>query len=395
MKSAFFLLSLLTIGCAQDELKCTDRRCLAQMLINKEYLSPPQSENCTLLVEVPLIKYETLSVNMKELHLLSRLEAQIKWVDPGLAWNTSINPFNRVILPVDKVWTPDVSIENGQSYMEHVSHDLVVFSNGTVWHKVVINAEVNCGINLFNYPYAYDTCPVGLKSTPPHECGISIQVDGVELAETSHGDWETQQVELGKKREDRSYINIIQKIKYTNPFITLLLPTFLIMVADIVSCALPMQGGERNLFKVTLVLSFTMFLSILTNLLPGDSKCSPVIRVHFCICQVLMVISMLVSVVLTRVAQDGLVFFTYFFTRFVSLNSGDNDEKEDADAKGDISVIQYDVSEDSQMLKKIVRFLEAVDTDQKKSERHQNLADKLDRIFFWLYFLSALDTYVQ
>lgn len=64
---------------------------------------------------------------------------------------------------------PTLSVGNlySKSLMEHDSNDLVVFSNGTVWHKVFVNAEVNCGINLFNYPFAYDVCPVGLKSTPP------------------------------------------------------------------------------------------------------------------------------------------------------------------------------------------------------------------------------------
>lgn len=40
------------------------------------------------------------------------------------------------------------------------------------------------------------------------ECGISIQVDQVKLAETTHGDWETEEVRLGKKREDRNYIDV-------------------------------------------------------------------------------------------------------------------------------------------------------------------------------------------
>ncbi|KAM4716443.1 5-hydroxytryptamine receptor 3A-like [Anableps anableps] len=389
MESLVFLLSLLSIGCSQTEKKCTNRRCLAQMLIQKEYLSSPQSENCTLPVDVPLIKYETLSVAMKELHLLSRLEIEIKWVDPELAWNTSLHAFDRVILPVNKVWTPYIAIENGKSTMEHDSHDLVVHSNGTVWHKVIINAEVNCGINLFNYPFAYDVCPVGLKSTPPGECGISIKVDQVMLAEDSHGDWDTEDVKLGKKREDRNYIDVSLRISYTNPFITLLLPTILIMVADIVSCALPLQGGERNTFKVTLVLSFTMFLNILTNVLPGDSKCGPIIRIHFCVCQVLMVISMLVSMVLTRVAKDGLAFFTCFFKRSAPQNAEDDKENEVVENKADISVIQRDLSEDSQMLQKMVRFLEATDTKQTESEHHQRLADKLDRIFFWLYFIFS------
>lgn len=67
-------------------------------------------------------------------------------------------------------------------------------------------------------------------------------------------------------------------IRQANPFITLLLPSILIMLADMGSCALPLGGGERNAFKVTLVLSFTMFLIILNDQLPGDSKCSPIIR---------------------------------------------------------------------------------------------------------------------
>lgn len=57
-----------------------------------------------------------------------------------------------------------------------------------------------------------------------------------------------------------------------------MLPSILIVLADIVSFALPLGGGERNSFKVTLVLSFTMFLIILNNVLPGDSQCSPIIR---------------------------------------------------------------------------------------------------------------------
>uniref|UniRef100_A0A3B5LPZ0 Neurotransmitter-gated ion-channel transmembrane domain-containing protein n=1 Tax=Xiphophorus couchianus TaxID=32473 RepID=A0A3B5LPZ0_9TELE len=173
------------------------------------------------------------------------------------------------------------------------------------------------------------------------------------------------------------------------------------MVADIVSGALPLQGGERNSFKVTLVLSFTMFLNILTTVLPGDSKCSPVIRIHFCVCQVLMVISMLVSMFLTRVSQDGLAFFTCFSKRPASQNAEDNKENEDAgndrlcviliiaENKGVISVVQQGLSEDSKMLRKIVRFMDAVDTKQTERERHQKLADKLDRIFFWLYLICS------
>ena len=35
------------------------------------------------------------------------------WRDPELEWNTSIYDFEEVILPVDKIWTPEIHVTNG------------------------------------------------------------------------------------------------------------------------------------------------------------------------------------------------------------------------------------------------------------------------------------------
>jgi len=60
--------------------------------------------------------------------------------------------------------------------------------------------------------------------------------------------------------------------------VTLILPSVLIMLADLVTFSLPVQGGERNSLKVTLVLSFTMFLLILNDHLSSGGQCSPILR---------------------------------------------------------------------------------------------------------------------
>lgn len=48
--------------------------------------------------------------------------------------------------------------------MKHSSHDLLLFSNGTVRHTVTINAEIGCEVNMFNYPFAADSCPVAIQA---------------------------------------------------------------------------------------------------------------------------------------------------------------------------------------------------------------------------------------
>lgn len=59
------------------------------------------------------------------------------------------------------VLTPTISMK---TEMKHSSQDLLVYSNGTVKHTVIINAEINCEVNLFNYPFAYDACPVAIQA---------------------------------------------------------------------------------------------------------------------------------------------------------------------------------------------------------------------------------------
>ncbi|TNN71570.1 5-hydroxytryptamine receptor 3A [Liparis tanakae] len=280
------------------------------MLVKKEYLSQPQDEDCTQTIRVPFIEYQTLSVDTKNLRIFSLLKAKLVWTDRELGWNTSVYQYDNVVLPVDKIWTPELHVTNGiTSTMSHSSHDLLVSSNGTVRHTVTIKAEINCEVNMFNYPFASDKCPVAIQTWSENGCGTDMEFGSLKMVDGTHGDWKTDAVELLQKRSDRNYILVSLTIKSTNPFVTLLLPSILIILADVVSFALPLKGGERNCFKVTLVLSFTMFLIILNNLLPGDGNCSPVIRIHFCVCLILLVLSMLFSMVMTRLSSNGHLLF--------------------------------------------------------------------------------------
>ncbi|XP_068194004.1 5-hydroxytryptamine receptor 3A-like [Antennarius striatus] len=360
------------------------------MLIKKQPLSQPQGENCTHLVHVPFMEYQTVSVDTKNLRLIVRMLAALEWNDLDLSWNKSDYQYDTVILPVMKVWTPELHVTNGiLTSMRHTSRDLLAYYDGTIKHNVIINAEVSCEVDLFNFPFADDACPVAIQAWTIDECGIELVLGDLWMVDGTHGDWETQEVAYQQQRGDRNYILVSLRIKYINPFITLLLPSILIMLADVVSFALPLVGGERNCFKVTLVLSFTMFLVILNDVLPGDSFCSPVIRTHFCVCLSFLVLSMLVSMMLTGLASDGKFLFCWCVTGRKKPKVKTSDEQQEVEeVKPDISVIQLNPSdENNQMLRKLVGLLEDQKTEKKDSQIYYNLANKLDKIFFFLYLI--------
>ncbi|XP_049600670.1 5-hydroxytryptamine receptor 3A isoform X2 [Syngnathus scovelli] len=375
--------TLLCGGGASDN--CTSRRCLANDLVNRKLITQPQSDNCSEYIYVSSIEYQTIKVDTKNLRLGCRLQATIEWTDYDLYWDPSVYPYEEVILPVSKVWTPDIFVTNGiSSSTQNSFRDLIVFSNGTLRHRVVMAAEVNCEFNLFNYPFAEDECPVAIQTWSAQGCGTFMEIGEVEVYDGSHGDWETLGAYLESPSDEQFYISVILKIRQQNPFITLMLPSILLILADMVSFALPLGCGERNSFKVTLVLSFTMFLLILNDQLPGDSECTPVIKNHFCVCLVLLVVSMLVSMVLTRVANDGGLIFCCSSGR---AKAGDGQRRADQDDKADVSVIRLDNSEEQQMHRKVMDFLDAIKAKEAECERNKALADRIDKTFFWFYFI--------
>ncbi|XP_053708236.1 5-hydroxytryptamine receptor 3A-like isoform X1 [Synchiropus splendidus] len=382
-----FMLCLLIIGCRSDNTTCTTRRCLAKALMKRNLKPQPQDPTCLHPVEA-FVDYQTIAVDTKKLRLIAMIKADMVWNDPELKWNRSVYPFDQVVLPVDKIWKPEIRVTNGISTTtQHGSHDLVADFNGTVFHSEIIYTEVNCEVNLFNYPFASDECPLALETFMHSGCGAELSIIGVGVLGGAQGDWQTDNAALEEYGNGYNYIRIALSIKHLNPFITLMLPSILLMMADVVSFALPLGGGERNSFKVTLVLSFTMFLIILNDELPGVTACSPIIRTHFCICLVLMVFSMLVSMILTRVAKEGGLIFGCSKCRPAENEA--SKEEVLAEARGDISVVQVNSTSNEESLKKVLKFLEASEAQDADTAKKEAFANKLDKIFFWFYFIAT------
>ncbi|CDQ93267.1 unnamed protein product, partial [Oncorhynchus mykiss] len=83
-----------------------------------------------------------------------------------------------VVLPVSKIWTPELHVTNGvQTTMKHGNKDLLVHSNGTIEHMVIMNTVVGCEVNLYNYPFASDFCPIAINVWAlKGKCIISILI---------------------------------------------------------------------------------------------------------------------------------------------------------------------------------------------------------------------------
>ncbi|XP_051570482.1 uncharacterized protein LOC127450414 [Myxocyprinus asiaticus] len=155
------------------------------------------------------------------------------------------------------------------------------------------------------------------------------------------------------------------------------------MLADLVSFALPVYRGERNNLKVTLVLSLTMFLLILNDHLPSGGSCSPLLHYHFCFCLVSLVLSMVTSIVLTRLALEDSVMFCRCSKSTKKQHCG-MDQVEGTD---EIATTKSgDLASEVASLQKIVNFLENIDDKKKVTDSNKSFVERLDKICFWVFF---------
>ncbi|KAK7174118.1 hypothetical protein R3I93_001332 [Phoxinus phoxinus] len=390
--------SPLVFAAGNSTVAVCDRRCLANALVEKELFSAPQSNNCTIVVNITSIQYQMLSFDTKGMEMTSRIKINMEWMDPDLGWMQERYRFPTIILPVDKIWIPGIVLENSiDTTVEPYAKDVQVRRDGTVTHALVLYTRVSCEINLFSYPFVTGQCPVAINGWSQKSCELKIQMpDNVSTVPSSGGEWQALNVNKNVDPSERVYLQVELSINSFGAVVTLILPSVLIMMADLVSFALPFEGGERNSFKVTLVLSFTMFLLILNDHLPNGGNCSPLLHYHFSFCLVCLVVSMLTSIVLTRLSVEDSFLLCRRRSAKVHPSNNSKTQHDSLDQEGDTGVITTksgDLASEGASLQKIVNFLENLDKGEEEKQSKVSFAYRLDRFCFG-FFLSIYILYV-
>ncbi|XDV14171.1 hypothetical protein PO909_002357 [Leuciscus waleckii] len=371
-----------------------DRRCLANDRVDKELFSAPQNDNCTIVVNITSIQYQMLSFDTKGMEMTSRIKINMEWMDPDLGWMQDRYRFPTIILPVDKIWIPGIVLDNVvDATVEPYTKDVQVRRDGMVTHAVVLLTTVSCEINLFSYPFVTGNCPVAINGWSQKSCELKLQIsDDVSLVPSSGGEWQAMNVTKHVDSPERVYLEVELSINSFGAVVTLILPSALVMLADLVSFALPFEGGERNSFKVTLVLSFTMFLLILNDHLPNGGNCSPLLHYHFSFCLVCLVASMLASIVLTRLSVEDSFLLCRRRSAKIHPSNHSKTQHDSLDQEKDTGVITTE-SGDLASLQRIVNLLENLDKGEEEKSSKVAFAYRLDRFCFG-FFLSIYILYV-
>ncbi|XP_015250242.1 PREDICTED: 5-hydroxytryptamine receptor 3E-like [Cyprinodon variegatus] len=130
---------------------------------------------------------------------------------------------------------------------------------------------------------------------------------------TTMGEWELLDITAQKLVNDEESFLYVDKLAFyirlrrraTMYVVNLLLPSCFLIAVDLLSFLLPPQSTDRSSFKMTLILGYTVFLLMMSDLLPVTGNTIPLINVFFSLCLGLMVASLLETIFITNLFSNS------------------------------------------------------------------------------------------
>ncbi|XP_063759239.1 5-hydroxytryptamine receptor 3A-like [Eleginops maclovinus] len=383
-------------------------------------MRPVKSWTTPTLVQLDMLLYGILEVDEKTQTVTTHIWVEMRWTNEFLTWNPEdFCEVNVLTVPQSKLWLPDVQILEDVSDTSSIHRSSVVnlYPNGTLSAPARQRMTSTCWLNLLMFPFDTQECNITFSSI--NSDGSAIQLGSVNTDKTltliseklmiTKGEWELTKMEIivfnGTKTTGRRHELTYKVIIARKPMlyvINLIIPLLYFLVLDFASFFISEDRGEKLSFKVTILLSISVMLLILKDILPSTEKKLPWIA-SYCVA--------IFTIVGLSVLEAMLVGYLYDLDGCccktaqspadaqVDIQLEDNNPKEPAGAKyiPEKSSLPLDRLNGYDLLKLILEKVKATqqeveeqNKDQRKPGRCRRAAVIIDSVFFALYFLTDL-----
>ncbi|XP_055984750.1 neuronal acetylcholine receptor subunit beta-4 [Sorex fumeus] len=286
-------------------------------LLNKtrynNLIRPATSNSQLISIQLQLSLAQLISVNEREQFMTTNVWLKQEWTDYRLAWNSSrYEGVNILRIPAKRLWLPDIVLYNNAdgSYEVSIYTNVVVRSNGSaMWLPPAIYKSA-CKIEVKHFPFDQQNCTLKFRSwTYDHtEIDMVLKSPTASMDDfTPSGEWDI--VALPGRRtvnpQDPRYVDVtydfVIKRKPLFYTINLIIPCVLITSLAILVFYLPSDCGEKMTLCISVLLALTVFLLLISKIVPPTSLDVPLIGKYLMFTMVLVTFSIVTTVCVLNV----------------------------------------------------------------------------------------------
>uniref|UniRef100_A0A8C5S312 Cholinergic receptor nicotinic beta 4 subunit n=1 Tax=Laticauda laticaudata TaxID=8630 RepID=A0A8C5S312_LATLA len=276
-------------------------------------IRPAFNSSQLVVIELRVILSQLINVNEREQIMTTNVWLNQEWTDYRLAWEPSeYEGINKLRIPAKKVWLPDIVLYNNAdgTYEVSVYTNVIVQHNGSMlWMPPAIYKSA-CKIEVKHFPFDQQNCTLKFRSwTYDHsEIDMILKTDSASMDDfTPSGEWDIVALP-GRRTEnplDPNYVDVtydfIIKRKPLFYTINLIIPCVLITSLAILVFYLPSDCGEKITLCISVLLALTVFLLLISKIVPPTSLDVPLIGKYLMFTMVLVTFSIVTSVCVLNV----------------------------------------------------------------------------------------------
>uniref|UniRef100_A0A3P9MGZ9 Uncharacterized protein n=1 Tax=Oryzias latipes TaxID=8090 RepID=A0A3P9MGZ9_ORYLA len=231
----------------------------------------------------------------------------VTWKNEFSVWDPDKCGTEWIAVPRTLLWEPDIVINE---FMEKNTAPpvpyLYLHYDGEIYDSQPIRVVSSCSLDIYLFPFDIQKCSFTFNSY------IHV-IDEIQLFLSGTGDemTETSKIYLCPINEKYHlnvsglFLQISIRRHPTTYVVNLLLPSCFLIAVDLFSFMLPPKKMDRSLFKMTLVLGYTVFLLNTNQMLPITGDTVPLINVFLSMCLVMMVATLVESIFVTNLLHGS------------------------------------------------------------------------------------------
>ncbi|XP_027141623.1 5-hydroxytryptamine receptor 3A isoform X2 [Larimichthys crocea] len=384
-------------------------------------MRPVKNWTTSTFVQIDMMLDGILEVDEKSQAVTSHIWTQVVWENEFLTWNQSdFCGIDMLTVPATRVWNPDLFIQEDASDVGTIQKSpfVRVTSDGMMYSYFRQRLTSTCQLNLWLFPFDLQKCTITFGSMVSD--ANSINLGSVHNASTltdiserymvTRGEWYLAEIKMvacnvtkaALKTSKLTYeITIIRKpMLYV---VILIVPLFFLLLLDLASFFICEAKGEKLNFKVTILLSVSVLLLILQDMLPSTEDKLPMIATYCVMTFGLVGISVLEAMLVGFLIElDGHRAKKAPNSACEEIQLEENHQKEAARAEEEVQVrpekcyLPLDGPSGSHLLTLILEEVKAArqeavgqEKDEGKPGHYTRMAEIIDYVFFVLYFLTV------
>ena len=276
---------------------------------------PVLNFNDAVQVNFSISLIRIIEMNTKSQELKTSIWLNYVWIDQFLKWKPeNYAGVKRVMLPIDKIWKPDILLYNSVSE----NFDPSFRTNAVVNHDGMVNwlppamVTSSCKVDVQYYPFDHQDCPFIFGPWSHNMMLLNVTLTSpsadIQMYEQSNTwdllsmDAERQEVAFESTPNDPPfvYITYFLRIKRYKKYgiLNFIIPCLICCGIALMVFILPSDAGEKIGLSITVLLALIVFMQMLAAETPPttDDKPTPVIQKCFLYTMVMVMFSTIATV---------------------------------------------------------------------------------------------------